>query len=100
MGSLRANSRRCPSPSGHTDTTKATFIFGHLQHPSLISGISRGNCCLDSVLEVFFKSRLFLGIGFGMARTRDEFAPSMAIQEAVDATDMNRMVHLSFKGVL
>jgi hypothetical protein len=41
-----------------------------------------------------------LGIGFGMARTRDEFAPAMPIQEAVDAPEMNSMLYLSFKGVL
>src|SRR5512135_799106 len=44
-----------PSPSRLTDAAKAAFIFGHLQHWSLIAGITRGYRRLDSGLEVFLK---------------------------------------------
>src|SRR5256885_1162949 len=33
---LRPHSRRSPGMSGDADATEATFIFGHLQHWSLV----------------------------------------------------------------
>ncbi len=35
-----------------------------------------------------------------MTGTRHELAPTMTIQQAIDARDMHRMLHLSFKGSL
>ena len=55
---------------------------------------------LKSPAQSFFKSGLLFWIGFGMTGTRNELAPSMTIQQAIDARDMHRMLHLSFKGAL
>ncbi len=53
---------------------------------------------LESPAQSFFKSGLFFWIGFGMTGTRNELAPTMTIQQAIDTCDMHRMLHLSFKG--
>src|SRR3989440_12105576 len=55
---------------------------------------------LEPPAQSFFKSGLLFWIGFGMTGTRHELAPTMPIQEAIDARDMYRMLHLSFKGAL
>src|SRR6266536_6493896 len=39
-GSVRPHSWRSPGTPGDTDAAKAAFIFGHLEHRSLIAGLS------------------------------------------------------------
>ena len=55
---------------------------------------------LEPPAQSFFKSSLFFWIGFGMTRTRYELAPTMTIQQPIDARDMYLMLHLRFKGAL
>src|SRR6266851_3076636 len=75
----------------------------HLR-PSLILVAGREDrvwpVLLEPLAQSFFKSGLFFWIGFGMTWTRHELAPAVTIQEAIDATDMHRMLDLRFKGLL
>jgi hypothetical protein len=54
-----------PSPSGLTNPAKATFIFSHLQHRSLIGGITGGYRRLDSCLEGFLKAACSSALALG-----------------------------------
>src|SRR5437899_2945954 len=53
---MRPDARGSPGSSGDAQAAKAAFIFGHLQHRSLIGGLSRAQGYLDRLLEVFFPS--------------------------------------------
>src|SRR5947209_17420918 len=50
--------------------------------------------------KFFLKCALFLLVGLGMTRTRSQLAPTMSMQETVDAIDMHFMLHVCFKGLL
>src|SRR2546421_4554973 len=97
---MRSHPRGSPGTSWNTDTAKAAFIFGHRR--ALVA--DRWNLGwrvpLESLAGSFFKSSLFFCIGFWMTRARHELAPTVTIQQAIDATSMHLMLHLSLKSLL
>ena len=100
MWRLRPHSRRSP---GTSRDAHARCRGPHLR-PSLALVCGRQDRVWPMLLEPpaqsFFKSGLRFWLGFGMTGTRHELAPPMTIQQAIDARDVHRMLHLRFKGSL
>jgi hypothetical protein len=81
-GSAWSDARWRPCPSGDTHPTKPPFIFGHLQHRSLIVWGTRGERRLDGLFEVFLNAAWSVFVGFRMEGAWGELAPAMTVEQA------------------